>query len=316
MTAIKTGDNAPSETTLHTIRRVTWVGFWVNAFLMALKLFFGFYGHSDALVADGVHSLSDFATDLIVLVFVGIAYKGADRNYPYGHGKFETFASLLIGGVLLIIAISIGIEAVKCLVRAAQGEILPRPDVWTIIVALAAILGKEILARYTYAKGRKVKSSALLANAGHHRSDAISSIATLIGVSASYFLGEAWRVLDPVASVVISVFIGISAVQISNPSVNELLERALPPEQVNRVAELIKHVNGVKGMRELRTRRNGHSRIFDLSILVNPNLTVSQGHDIASAVERTLRREFGNDSYINVHVEPYGEAPAPPPSST
>lgn len=287
------------------IRHVTWVGFWVNAVLMVLKIFFGIVGHSDALVADGVHSVSDFATDLIVLVFVGIAYKGADRSHPYGHGKFETFASLLIAIVLLGVAAGIGIAGIKTISSVLRGETLPRPDIFTLIVAIVAIGSKEFLYRYTIRAGKSIGSSSLIANAWHHRSDAISSVATFIGVSAGYFLGEHWRILDPVASIVIAVFIAISAVQIALPSVNELLERSLPPDQVKRVGEVISSVAGVKDYHRLRSRRNGHSMIIDCHIKVDPDINVAEGHHIATNVENRLREEFGEDIITNIHVEPY-----------
>lgn len=290
---------------LHTIRHVTLVGFWVNAVLMVLKILFGIIGHSDALVADGVHSLSDFATDAIVLVFVGIAYKSADPGHPYGHGKFETFASLLIALVLLAVAVGIGIAGVGSIISSARGEILPRPDIFTIIVALASIGSKEFLYRYTIRAGRRIGSSSLIANAWHHRSDAFSSVATLIGVSAAYFLGAHWRILDPIASIVIAVFIAISAIQIALPSVNELLERSLPPDQVRKAAEVIASVTGVEDYHRLRTRRNGHSMIIDTHIKVDPYINVAQGHRIATDVEKSLRAVFGPDIITNIHVEPY-----------
>ncbi len=171
------------------IQRVTWIGFWVNAVLMALKLAFGFYGRSDALVADGFHSMSDFATDLIVLVMVGIAYKRADSTHPYGHGKFETFASLLIAVILFVVAAGIVWNGLRAGVMCARGEELPRPDVWTIIVAAASIVSKEWLFRYTFRIGESIDSTALKANAWHHRSDAVLSIATLVAVTCSYLLG-------------------------------------------------------------------------------------------------------------------------------
>lgn len=300
----------PGDAPIRTIRRVTWVGFWVNAALMMLKVAIGLYGHSDALVADGIHSLSDFATDLIVLVFVGIAYKGADAGHPYGHGKFETFASLLIGVVLLGVAVGLGVGGVKAIASALDGETLPRPDVWTIVVAVAAIASKEWLYRYTVNAGRRVDSSALVANAAHHRSDAVSSVATLVGVSAAYFLGEQWRILDPIAAILIAVFIAISAVQIAAPSINELLERSLPSDEVGKVEQVIATTPGVRGCHRLRTRRNGHSYIFDMHILVDPDITVTQGHNIATEVEERLRALYGQDIIASVHVEPYHERQA------
>ncbi len=294
---------APPE--VSTIRHVTWIGFWINAILMILKIAFGIYGHSDALVADGVHSLSDFATDFIILILVGIAYKKADTAHPYGHGKFETFASLLIAVILFIVAVGIGISGVETIRSVSRGEILPRPDLWTLIIAVISILAKELLYHYTVRAGRRINSSSLIANAWHHRSDAISSVATLIGVSAGYFLGDVWRIADPIASILIAVFIAVSAIKIALPSVNELLEKSLPPSEVSKVAATIAGVDGVKAYHRLRTRRNGHSLIIDTHIKVDPAINVAAGHDIASAVERALRANFGADIITNIHIEPY-----------
>ena len=294
---------APPE--VSTIRHVTWIGFWINAILMILKIAFGIYGHSDALVADGVHSVSDFATDFIILILVGIAYKKADTAHPYGHGKFETFASLLIAVILFIVAVGIGISGVETIRSVFRGELLPRPDLWTLIIALVSILAKELLYHYTVRAGRRINSSSLIANAWHHRSDAISSVATLIGVSAGYFLGDIWRIADPIASILIAVFIAVSAIKIALPSVNELLEISLPPSEVEKVAATIAGVDGVKAYHRLRTRRNGHSLIIDTHIKVDPAINVAAGHDIASAVERALRANFGADIITNIHVEPY-----------
>lgn len=287
------------------IRHVTWVGFWVNALLMALKLVFGYYGRSDALVADGFHSLSDFGTDFIVLIMVGIAYKRADSTHPYGHGKFETFASLLIGMILMGVAIGIGWKGIDSSIKYFSGGTLPRPDVWTIVVALISILAKEWLFQYTYAKGKALDSSSLKANAWHHRSDAISSVATLVGVSGSYFLGVKFRILDPIASILIGVFIAIAAWKIARPAIDELLERSLPAPQVKQIRKIIASVPGVLAFHKLKTRRSGHSRIIDVDIKVDPDITVTQGHDIATSVERTLKEQLGDDIFIYVHIEPF-----------
>lgn len=272
---------------------------------MVLKIAIGFYGHSDALVADGVHSLSDFATDLIVLLFVSIAYKSADSGHPYGHGKFETFAALIIGVILLGVAIGIGNSGLKSVIASAHGEMPPRPDLWTLAVAVISILAKELLFRYTIRASRTVGSQSLRANAYHHRSDAVSSIATLAGISAAYFLGDSWRILDPIASMLIAVFIAVSAIQICLPAINELLEKSLSPSRIDKVESIIEGVAGVKAFHRLRTRRNGHSVIIDVHIKVDPDITVSAGHDIASAVEKALHEEFDNDIITNIHVEPF-----------
>lgn len=295
-------NNAHKEVSL--IRRVTMVGFWINAFLVVLKLFFGYWGHSDALVADGYHSLSDFATDLLVIVFVGIAYKRADHDHPYGHGKYETVAAVLIAVVLMMVAVGIGWQGVESIVRSLHGEILPQPDIWTLVVAFASILMKEFCYRYTMRYAVRLGSSALKANAWHHRSDAISSVATLVGVSMAIIFGEHWRIMDPVASVMIAVFIAISAWNIAKPAVNELLEISVPQKEREEIMEAIRSVSGVRKVHNLRSRNNGHSTIIDVNIHVDPDITVSAGHIIATDVEQELKRRFTRDMIIYVHVEP------------
>ncbi|MDE6523743.1 MAG: cation diffusion facilitator family transporter [Muribaculaceae bacterium] len=286
------------------IKRLPLIGFWINAVLVVLKLFFGYWGHSDALVADGYHSISDFITDFIVLVFISIAYKKADSDHPYGHGKFETIASVLIGVILFGIAIYIGYEAIKTIILCIGGKILPRPDVWTIAVALIAIIAKEYCYRITVRTGKKIDSASLVANAWHHRSDALSSIATLIGVSVSYFMGEQWRIMDPIVAVFISIFIIMASVKIATPSIKELLEVSLPEKQVNAIKEIISNVKGVERVHNLRTRRNGHSYIIDVNVHVDPNITVKEAHKIANTVENDIHNNFEKDAIIYVHIEP------------
>lgn len=286
------------------VRQVTWVGFWVNAALMVLKIVFGWIGHSDALVADGVHSLSDFATDILVIVIIGIAYKSADSDHPYGHGKYETLASLIVGVALAVVGLGIGVAGIETIAGVIDGEILASPSMLTLWVALFSIVSKEALYRYTYYKGKKLDSTALMANAWHHRSDAISSLATVIGIGAAIFLGEKWRVLDPVASVVIAVFIVVSAWKICAPALKELLESSLSAETIKEIEDVIASTPGVERYHHLRTRRNGHSTIVDVHIKVDGNISVRAGHDIATAVETRLKQKLGNDLITNIHVEP------------
>jgi cation diffusion facilitator family transporter len=294
-----------TENKVAVIRRITIIGFYVNAALMVVKVVCGLFGHSDALVADGVHSFSDFATDLIVLAFVGLAYKRADSDHPYGHGKYETFSTLLIAVALLVVAIGIGLQGIRSIYDAANGAELPRPGVLTLFVALLSIVAKEGMYRATIRVGHRVNSSSLIANAWHHRSDAVSSIATLIGVSAAFFLGESWRICDPIASILIAIFIAVSALGIANPSISELLERSLPEAQIAEIERIIAGVEGVKKFHRLRTRRNGHSCIIDVHIKVTPTLTVTEGHEIATAVENALRAQFSDDLTTSIHIEPY-----------
>lgn len=286
------------------IRKVTWVGFYVNAVLMAVKLVFGYWGHSDALVADGYHSLSDFATDFIILIFVGWAYKRADKDHPYGHGKIETFATMVIGLILLVVAFGIGLEGVVTVVDFFKGDVLPKPNLWVLIVAFLSIVSKEWVFRYTYKVGERIDSSSLKANAWHHRSDAISSIATLIGAGLSMLPGDKWRIMDPIASLLIAVFIGVSAIKIIRPSINELLEESLPADLLEKLRKEIREVDGVRRYHSLRTRRNGHSYIVDLDIHVDPDISVREGHAIASEVEEKMHELLGKDLIVYVHVEP------------
>lgn len=290
--------------TVKIIRKVTVVGIVINAVLVALKLFFGYWGQSDALVADGYHSMSDFITDFIVIAFVAASYKKADKGHPYGHGKFETIATVLIGFILLGVGAFIGVEGLSTLMGFINGEELPRPDIWTLYIAIASIGLKEYCYRYTMRYSRKLNSSALAANAWHHRSDAISSVATLIGVSFAIFLGAQWRIMDPIASMVIAVMICASAVKIAMPPLNELLETSLPEETIKKMEQCISAVPGVEKVHNLRARRNGHSSIIDVNIHVNPNITVKAGHEIATEVENRLIKEFGTDLIIYVHTEP------------
>lgn len=296
---------APTDSViLNKLRHVTLVGFWINAALVVLKLFFGYWGHSDALVADGYHSLSDFLTDFMVLYFVGVSFRKADKDHPYGHGKFETVGSLLISVVLILVALGIGVAAIETIMNAFNGKEIPRPDVWTIIIAAVSIVSKEYCYRYTMRHARRYDSPSLKANAWHHRTDAISSIATLIGVSLSFALGDNWRILDPIASIIIAVFIGISAVSIARPSLSELLEASLPQAELEKIRKIIRSVPGVKRVHNLRARQNGRSIIVDVNIHVDPDITIRQGHAIAEDAERCLRKAFDSNMIIYMHVEP------------
>lgn len=289
---------------IKTIKKVTMTGVWINAVLVILKLFFGYWGNSDALVADGYHSMSDFITDVIVIVFVAASYKKADSGHPYGHGKFETIATVLIGLILFIVGAAIGYEGGIKLASALNGEILPKPDILTLYIAILSIVLKEFCCRYTLKYGKSLNSSALIANAWHHRSDAISSVATVIGVSFAIFLGAGWRIMDPIASIIIAIMICVSAIKIATPSIKELLEVSLPEETVDKIREIIISVPGVLKMHNLRARMNGHSCIVDVNIHVDPDITVRAGHRIATEVEQKLKHEFGHDIIIYVHVEP------------
>lgn len=286
------------------IRRVVTIGCVVNAILMVLKLFVGYYGNSDALVADGFHSLNDFAADLIMLIFVGISFRPADRKYTYGYGKFETFSSFLMASFLIIIAVMIGLEGVESIVAVVNGEILERPDVWTIVVVIFSMLAKDALYRYYSHAANRVGSKALKANAWHHRVDALSSVATLVGVGFAYFFGEKMRIFDPIASILIAVFILIPALKLFVPSFCELMERSLPEASVKRAREIISAQKGVVRIESLKCRRNGHYRLFDVRIAVDPEITINAGAAIAEEVEHSLTDAFGKSTLTTVTTIP------------
>jgi cation diffusion facilitator family transporter len=293
------------EYTVKRARHVTWVGFWTNAALGIGKIIAGICGRSGAMVADGIHSLSDFVTDVIVLVFVTLSHKHADADHQYGHGKYETFATMLIALALMLVGVMIFFDAANKVLLTIQGVQLPRPEWIALVMAIASIGVKELLFRYTRFWGQKIGSGAVIANAWHHRSDALSSIATLVGVGGAMWLGDGWQVLDPVAAMIVSVFIIMVAFHVGLPSVHELLEESLPIDLCNGIWDIIRETEGVKAFHHFRSRRNGNRIILDLHIKVDPNISVVQGHDIADNMERRLHEAYGQNMIINVHVEPY-----------
>lgn len=286
-------------------RHVTWVGFWVNAALGVLKILAGVFGRSSAMIADGIHSFSDFATDLIVIVMLGKSRKKADNRYQYGHGKYETMATLLIAIILAIVALGIFYEGVQKIVSFIAGSPIPEPRMLALVMAIISIGAKEGLFHYTRYWGRKIHSGSVVANAWHHRSDAISSAATLLGIAGAMFLGEQWHILDPIAAIVVSVFIMIMAIRTARPSVSELLEASLPAELTEQIKEVIRTTPGVVTYHHFRSRRNGNTVILDFHIKVLPEISLVRAHEISTNVERRLRQDLGSDIMVNIHVEPY-----------
>ena len=246
------------------IYRVTLIGSAVNAVLIVLKFIAGIFGKSSAMIADAVHSLSDFITDVIVLVFVKIAGKPRDKGHDYGHGKFETFATMIIGLLLSLAGVGLLANGIDLVIKSCNGHTLERPTMLALVIAVVSILSKEWLYRFTAAKGREVNSQAVVANAWHHRSDAISSAGTLVGVAGAMFLGDSWRILDPVAAIVVSLFIIKSGYDIMKPSVNELLESSLPEAQETEIRQLVLGVPGIISVHNLRTRRIGNGIAVDM----------------------------------------------------
>lgn len=286
------------------IYKVTLIGSAVNGLLIVLKFLAGFLGRSSALIADAVHSLSDFITDVIVLVFVRVAGRPKDKGHDYGHGKFETFATMIIGIILGLAGIGLMINGIEQIIKSLGGEELPKPTYLALIIAVISIVSKEALYRYTIREGRELNSQAVQANAWHHRSDAFSSMGTLVGIAGAMFLGEKWRILDPLAAVAVSFFIIKSGYDIMKPAVGDLLERSLPDEEENEIRSIVRGVPGILHVVNMRTRRVGNTIAIDLTAKMDGSLTLCEAHDNASMAEKQLRKRFGADTIISIHMEP------------
>lgn len=286
------------------IFRVTLTGSIVNFALLVFKFVAGIVGHSAAMVADAVHSLSDFVTDIIVVAFVRISGKPEDEGHDYGHGKYETLATAIIGLILFFVGIGIMFNGAKSVFDTINGKPLAAPSILALTVAALSILLKELLYRYTIHKAKGLNSQAMIANAWHHRSDAFSSIGTFIGIGGAICLGEQWRILDPLAAIVVSIFIMRVAVQLLKPCVDELLERSLPAETENIILEIIRSFPEVSEPHHLRTRRIGNHLAIEVHIRMNGNTPLAEAHSLASEVEKRLKYEFGKDTHIGIHMEP------------
>lgn len=283
---------------------VTLVGGAVNVVLLLFKFVAGIVGHSAAMVADAVHSLSDFVTDVIVLVFVHISGKPKDKSHDYGHGKYETLAMTIIGMSLLAVAIGIVYSGVMKVSSWLNGEQLEAPGLLALWAALLSVLLKEAVFRYSMVKARQLKSQAVEANAWHHRSDALSSIGTAVGIGGAIFLGQRWTVLDPVASVIVGLFIVKVSFDLLRNGIGDLMEQSLPDEVEAEILRLAASVPGITDPHDLRTRRIGNHYAIELHILMDGNISLCEAHDKASEVEELLRDYYGQETHVVVHVEP------------
>ena len=286
------------------IYQVTLAGGAVNVVLLVFKFVAGFLGHSAAMVADAVHSLSDFVTDVIVMVFVHISGKPKDKSHDYGHGKYETLAMTIIGFALLAVAIGIVYGGFTKIWGWWNGQQLEAPGMLALWAALLSILLKEAVYRYTMVVAQQVGSQALEANAWHHRSDALSSIGTTIGIGGAIFLGQRWTVLDPVASVIVGFFIIKVSIELLRRGIGDLMEQSLPDEIETEILQLAASVDGVVDPHDLRTRRIGSHYAIELHILMPGDIPLRQAHDKASEIEDILRRHYGPETHVAVHVEP------------
>ena len=283
---------------------MTLVGGVVNVVLLVFKFVAGILGHSAAMVADAVHSLSDFVTDIIVLVFVHISGKPEDKSHDYGHGKYETLAMTIIGMALLVVAIGIVYSGLTKIMAWIDGEQLEAPGMLALWAALLSIVLKEAVYHYSMVKAHQLRSQALEANAWHHRSDALSSIGTAIGIGGAILLGQRWTVLDPVASVIVGMFIVKVAIDLLRDGIGDLMEQSLPEEVENEMLQLVASLPGVVKPHDLRTRRIGNHYAIELHILMDGDISLREAHEKASEVEDLLRHQYGDETHVAVHVEP------------
>ena len=286
------------------IYTTTIIGSIANFLLVLLKFVAGFIGNSAAMIADAVHSLSDFVTDIIVIVFVRFAHKPKDELYAYGYGKYETLATAIIGVLLFIVGSGILWDGGWKIYHYFADGTLPEPHIIAFYMALVSIAVKELLYRYTAAVGRAVKSQVVVANAWHHRSDAMSSIGTAVGIGGAIFFGDGFEILDPVAAIVVSFFIMKVAIQLIIPSLGELLEKSLPEEVQEQIRQIILSYPGVSEPHHLRTRRIGNTYAIDVHLRMDGGMPLRIAHDHVSAIERKIRAAFGMQTHISIHLEP------------
>lgn len=286
------------------IYRVTLLGGVVNMLLLVFKFIAGIMGNSAAMIADAVHSLSDFITDVIVLLFVKISNKPEDKDHDYGHGKYETVATAIIGMALLAVGVMICYNGLDKIYSVWHGKPLPSPEFIALAAALVCIFMKEWTYRFTVKVGRQVGSQVVIANAWHHRSDALSSIGTALGIGGAIVLGDKWTVLDPIAAVIVSIFIIRMALKLLGQSIGELLEKSLPEEVENKITEIAESEPEVSEVHHIQTRKIGNDIAIEMHIRMPGSISLYDSHQHATNIERQLRAEFGESTHIGLHVEP------------
>ena len=277
---------------------------FVNMALLAFKLVAGIVGRSSAMIADAVHSASDFATDVVVLAFVKLSSKPKDACHKYGHGKYETVASIVIALALVAVGVGICINGAEKIAAVVRGEQIARPEFIALVAAVVSIATKEWLYRYTVKVGQKTESSAVVANAWHHRSDALSSIGTLIGIGCAYTLGGVWVIADPIAAIVVAAMILKVAIDLLRKGFDELVDGSLPVELEEEIVRIITEDAAISQPHNLRTRRIGSTIAIEVHIRVDGEMSVRESHALTESIERRLRARFGEGTIVSIHVEP------------
>lgn len=284
--------------------RVTIAGSIINMLLLAFKFAAGILGHSAAMIADAIHSLTDFVTDAIVLIFVRLGSKPTDRDHDYGHGKYETLASAIIGVSLLVVGMMICYSGVTKTYHAMCGEPLQQPGFIALAAAVASVVLKEWAYRFTVRVGRRCHSEAVVANAWHHRSDALSSVGTTVGIGGAIILGEKWAVLDPLTAIVVSLFIMKAAWSVLSKAVDELTDGSLPKETEDEIEKIVSEDNEVSVVHNLCTRRIGDRIAIEMHVRMPGETSLYEAHRHATEIENRLKQRFGTATHISIHLEP------------
>uniref|UniRef100_UPI0025FDEEB7 cation diffusion facilitator family transporter n=1 Tax=Prevotella sp. TaxID=59823 RepID=UPI0025FDEEB7 len=284
--------------------RVTIAGSIINILLLAFKFAAGILGHSAAMIADAIHSLTDFVTDAIVLVFVRLGSKPTDHDHDYGHGKYETLASAIIGVSLLVVGMMICYSGVTKTYHAMCGEPLQQPGFIALAAAVASVVLKEWAYRFTVRVGRRCHSEAVVANAWHHRSDALSSVGTTVGIGGAIILGEKWAVLDPLTAIVVSFFIMKAAWSVLSKAVGELTDGSLPKETEDEIEKIVSEDKEVSVVHNLCTRRIGNRIAIEMHVRMPGETSLYVAHHHATEIEKRLKQRFGADTHISIHLEP------------
>jgi len=301
--------NAPNREELlvrraRTASRIGTQGLLLNLFLTLFKYLAGYAGRSAAMIADATHSLSDLLTDVVVVLGFRFVQRPEDEGHDFGHGRIETVLALLCGAFLALVGVGIFWTAAVRLLEIRRGVLPAAPGGIALFAAVLSVVSKEWLYRYTLLWGRRLDSSVLVAKAWDHRSDGLSSVGTLVGIGGAFFLGEKWRLLDPLAALVVSVFVVRASLPILRESLHELTDGSLDDELETRITNVIRNTPLVTDCHALRTRRLGSYVALEAHVLVGRHLSIVEAHDVTEEIEVRLRRMLGEASLVNLHVEP------------
>lgn len=286
------------------VYKVTFAGSIINVVLLVMKFAAGIFGHSAAMIADAIHSLTDFATDVIVLIFVKLGNKPQDKDHDYGHGKYETLATTIIGLSLFVVGLMICYSGTTKTYHVICGGTIQQPGTVALIAAIISIILKEWAYQFTIRAGKKYHSEAVIANAWHHRSDALSSIGTTAGIGGAILMGSKWTVLDPIAAIIVSAFIIKASWGLVMQSVKELTDASLSEEEEEEIMKIANTEEGVKEIHNLKTRRIGNRIAIEMHMRMPGSVTLYEAHQHATQIENLLRKRFGTNTHIGIHIEP------------